>query len=81
LAQEFRKYANQPGGPQVLVTTHSPYFVDELTPAEVWILDKGKDGFSSVERAADIPSIQSMYDEGIQLGSMWFSNHFGRGNP
>jgi predicted ATPase len=81
LAQELKEFAMMERGPQVLVTTHSPHFVDALTPEEVWILDKGKDGYSTLVRAADIDSIQSLYDEGIPMGSLWFSNHFGVGNP
>ena len=46
LANEFRDHANrQKGGSQVFVTTHQPYFVDAFEPNEVWILEKGSDGF------------------------------------
>ena len=62
-----------------VVTTHAPSLVDALAPEEVWILDKARDGFATVRRAADIPEIQAMYDEGIPMGSLWYSNHFGLG--
>lgn len=81
LAQELQIFAGKSRGPQVLVTTHSPYFVDALTPHEVWILHKGNDGYTQATRAADIPGISEMFDEGIPTGSLWFSNHFGVGNP
>lgn len=81
LAHELKEFAMTERGPQVLVTTHSPNFVDALTPQEVWVLDKGKDGYSTLVRAADIESVQSLYDEGIPMGSLWYSNHFGVGNP
>jgi len=81
LASEFKEYAEKTRGPQLLITTHAPNFVDALTPDEVWILDKGKDGFSSLVRAADIEGVQALYDEGLPMGSLWFSDHFGRGNP
>ena len=81
LAKEMKIYAGKTGGPQIILTTHSPYLVDALKPEDVWILEKDKSGFSSVERAADIPSIKELYSEGIPLGSLWYSNHFGRGNP
>lgn len=81
LAKEMKLYAGKPGGPQIILTTHSPYLVDALKPEDVWILEKDENGFSSVERAADIPSIKELYSEGIPLGSLWYSNHFGRGNP
>lgn len=81
LAQELKTFAEKSRGPQVLVTTHSPYFVDALTPEEVWILDKGRDGYSQIMRAADLPGVRNMFDQGLPLGSLWFSNHFGAGNP
>lgn len=81
LAQEFKEYAAKSRGPQLLVTTHAPNFVDALTPQEVWILDKAEDGFSTLTRAADIPGVVELYDQGLPMGSLWFSNHFGQGNP
>ncbi len=81
LASEFKEYAEKSRGPQLLITTHAPNFVDALTPDEVWILDKGKDGFSTLGRAADIQGVRALYDEGLPMGSLWFSDHFGRGNP
>lgn len=81
LAQEFKEFASQSKGPQVLITTHAPHFVDALAPEEVWILDKDKNGFSVLTCAADIQGVQALYDEGVPMGSLWFSNHFGRGNP
>lgn len=81
LANELQALAMRARGPQVLVTTHSPNFVDALTPSEVWILEKQLDGYSSLTRAADLPSVQQLFDEGIPMGSLWYSNHFGIGNP
>ena len=76
LAAEFRSHAT--GGrrsPQIFVTTHQPYFVDALTPEEVWVLEKGSDGFSTVRRAADDPIVVSMAAEGLPLGSLWYSDY------
>lgn len=82
LALEMKLYAyRDKGGPQIVVTTHSPFFVDALNPDEVWILEKNSDGFSNVTLAASIESIKELHAEGITLGSLWYSNHFGRGNP
>ena len=76
LANEFKEFARKIKGPQVLITTHAPNFVDALSPDEVWILDKGKDGFSKLTRAADVPGVKELYAEGIPMGSLWYSNHF-----
>jgi predicted ATPase len=81
LAREFKEFARKSRGPQLLITTHAPNFIDALTPDEVWILDKGVDGFSRLQHAAEIPGINEMFDEGIPMGSLWFSNHFGIGSP
>lgn len=80
LAREFKDFARRAKGPQVLITTHAPNFVDALSPQEVWILEKGSDGFSRLARAADIPGVKELFAEGIPMGSLWFSNHFGMGH-
>jgi predicted ATPase len=61
---------------QVFITTHSPYFVDALSPDQVWLMEKDDDGKTQVRRTADIPVVKAMIDEGIPLGSLWYSNHF-----
>lgn len=81
LAGEMQRYTQQSKGSQLLITTHSPYLIDALLPEEVWILEKNKLGFAVATRAADIIGIQEMYDEGVPLGSLWYSDHFGKGNP
>ena len=76
LVQEFRARATgQEGGSQVFVTTHQPYLVDALDPEEVWILEKGEDGFASIRRASDDPTIVNMAAEGLPLGGLWFSDY------
>ncbi|MDB6007390.1 MAG: hypothetical protein JWR15_4377 [Prosthecobacter sp.] len=76
LAMEFRSHATgKKGAPQIFVTTHQPYFVDALTPKEVWILEKGSDGFSSLRRAADIEIVQNLVNEGLPLGGLWYSDY------
>lgn len=75
LAQEFKKHAAA-GGTNVLVTTHSPYFVDALEPEQVWLIQRNEKGHAEVVRAADIPTITDLVKERIPLGSLWYSNHF-----
>ena len=76
LAQEFREHASeQGGGSQVFITTHQPYFVNALDPKEVWILEKGEDGFSTVRRASDDPVVNNMVAEGLPLGGLWYSDY------
>ena len=76
LADEFRDHATgRKDGSQIFVTTHQPYFVDALEPNEVWILNKGKDGFSTVSRASDDEVVKSMVAQGLPLGSLWYSDY------
>ena len=76
LANEFREHASgRGGGSQVFVTTHQPYFVDALEPEEVWVLDKGEDGFASISRSSDNPIVKNMVEEGLPLGGLWYSDY------
>ncbi len=76
LAHEFREHASgQTGDSQVFVTTHQPYFVNALDPKEVWILEKGADGFSTIRRASDDPLVNNMVAEGLPLGGLWYSDY------
>ena len=76
LAKEFREHATgRKGGSQVFVTTHQPYFVDALAPEEVWVLEKTDEGFASIRRANTDPIVQSMVDQGLPLGGLWYSDY------
>lgn len=77
LAREFRTHATKGGAraPQILVTTHQPYLVDALRPEEVWILEKGPDGFSNVRRASAEALVRSLVEEGLPLGGLWYSDY------
>jgi predicted ATPase len=76
LAHEFRTHATAQGNaPQILVTTHQPYFVDALAPEEVWLLEKGDDGYSTIRRASDLPVVRNLVTEGLPLGSLWYSDY------
>jgi len=76
LATEFCAHATgRKGDTQLFITTHQPYFVDALDPEEVWVLEKGEDGFSTVTRASEIPYIQNMVNEGLPLGGLWYSDY------
>jgi len=82
LASQFSgPSGDQRSSTQMLVTTHSPYFVDTLQPSQVWLIRKGSDGHAQAIRAADVAAIAAMSAEGIPLGSLWYSNHFDDGAP
>lgn len=76
LAKEFRDHATgRKGGSQVFITTHQPYLVDALEPAEVWILEKGSDSYSVIRRASDDALVRNMVAEGLPLGGLWYSDY------
>ncbi|HLP58454.1 MAG TPA: AAA family ATPase [Candidatus Deferrimicrobium sp.] len=76
LAREFREHATgQKGGAQIFITTHQPYFVDALEPEEVWVLEKGADGFVTIRRASDDATVRNMVAEGLPLGGLWYSDY------
>lgn len=76
LANELRSHATgKKNAPQIFVTTHQPYFVDALSPNEVWILEKGEDGFSTICRVSDLELVRNLVNEGLPLGSLWYSDY------
>lgn len=76
LAQEFRSHATgKKNAPQIFVTTHQPYFVDALSPQEVWILEKGADGYSTVRRVSELEDVKNLVAEGLPLGGLWYSDY------
>jgi predicted ATPase len=76
LAREFRAHATgRRNAPQILVTTHQPYFLDALDPEEVWILEKGPDGFSAIRRVSELEIVRNLVTEGLPLGGLWYSDY------
>lgn len=76
LAAEFREHATgKKNSSQIFITTHQPYFVDALTPSEVWILEKGEDGFSTIKRASDDALVNNLVDQELPLGGLWYSDY------
>ena len=45
---------------QLMVTTHSPFFVDGLRAKELWVLYRDDTGFTQARRAADMRELQSL---------------------
>jgi predicted ATPase len=68
LAEEFRSYAVRGG--QVLVSTHSPDFLNAVELDEVFWLSKDK-GFTKVLRAKDDPQLAALIGAGDQMGYLW----------
>lgn len=78
LAEECRATS---GHGQLLVTTHSPFFVNALRPEEVRVLYRDEQGYTQVVRAADIKGVREFMDAGASLGHLWLEGRFGMGDP
>ena len=66
---------------QLIVTTHSPFFINRLLPEQVRVLYRAADGYTRVQRVADMPGIREFLDEGASLGELWMEGHFEGGDP
>lgn len=62
---------------QLFVTTHSPFFANALDPKDVWVLEKGESGFSTLKRASDYAFVNNMVEADVLLGDLWYSRYFG----
>ena len=78
LAEECRKTCERT---QLLVTTHSPFFLDALRSEEVRVLWRDEEGHTQTSRVADLPGVQAFVEEGGQLGHLWMEGQFGVGDP
>jgi predicted ATPase len=78
LAEECRAAAERS---QLLVTTHSPFFLNTLRPEEVRVLYRDNEGYTRAELAAKIAGIQEFVAEGAALGHLWLEGRFGVGDP
>lgn len=75
LARDLVRHTEQERA-QVFITTHSPLFIDTLRPEQVWFLETDEAGRTQFHRTSDIGVVRAMSDEGLPLGSLWYSNHF-----
>ncbi|WP_026759811.1 AAA family ATPase [Selenomonas ruminantium] len=77
LAIEMKRNVGKGYAKQLFVTTHSPFFVNALTPKQVWVLEKGEDGFSKIRRASEYDFVNDLTSEGASVGDLWYSEYFG----
>lgn len=66
---------------QLLVTTHSPFFLNACRAEEVRILYRDERGFTQVKTAEDIQGIKEFIKAGASLGHLWMEGHFGMSDP
>ncbi|MFH1090344.1 MAG: AAA family ATPase, partial [Pseudomonadota bacterium] len=78
LAEECRRAS---ASTQLMVTTHSPFFVNGLKPEELWVLYRDEKGYTQAVRAADMKGVKEFVEQGAQLGHLWVEGHFKVGDP
>jgi len=78
LAEECRKAAERS---QLMVTTHSPFFVYGLRPEEVWVLYRSEKGYTEGRRVADMEGVADFMEAGGKLGHLWMEGFFEVGDP
>jgi len=66
---------------QLMVTSHSPFFVNGLKPEELWVLYRDKSGYTQAKQAAKMKGIKEFMNEGALLGHLWTEGHFEVGDP
>lgn len=78
LAEECRDASERT---QLMITTHSPFFVNGLRPRETWIMYRDEKGYTKARQASTIKGIKEFVAEGTLLGYLWMQGHFGVGDP
>ena len=78
LAEECRAASDRT---QLLVTTHSPFFLNALRPDEVRVLWRDDKGYTQTRRAADLAGVSEFVEQGALLGQLWMEGQLGVGDP
>ena len=78
LAEECRAAGERT---QLLVTTHSPFFLNALQPKEVRVLWRDEQGYAQTQCVADMENVRAFMDQGALLGHLWMEGHFNVGDP
>jgi predicted ATPase len=78
LAEECRSAS---ANAQLMVTTHSPFFVNGLRPPEVWVLYRDENGYTKAHNTANMQGVKEFIDRGALLGDLWMEDYFDVGNP
>lgn len=78
LVEELRDYGRRGG--QVMVSTHSPDFLNAVDLKEIYWLEK-RDGFTTVRRARDDEQLRAFVEAGDPPGTLWKQGLFGGVDP
>lgn len=74
LAEECRQATERT---QLMITTHSPFFIDELKPEEVWVLERDPQGYTQARQISQMQDVLHHIKAGAKLGDLWSAGYFG----
>jgi len=78
LAEECRGVTDRT---QLMVTTHSPFFVNGLQANELWVLYRDTKGYTQAKKAEAMKGIKDFMNSGALLGHLWMEGYFEVGDP
>ncbi len=78
LAEECREASART---QLMVTTHSPFFVNGLRSEELWVLYRDRNGYAQAKKVSDMRGIKEFMNQGALLGHLWMEGYFEIGDP
>lgn len=78
LAEECRAATERS---QLLVTTHSPFFLTPLQPEELRVLYRDGRGYTQAKRVSELPGVTQFLEAGATLSQLWLEGRFGVGDP
>ena len=75
------EYSEASASSQLMITTHSPHFVNGLRAEEVWVLYRDEQGFTVCKRTSEMQGINEFLQAGAKLGQLWMEGYFEFGDP
>lgn len=79
LAGEMRDFAFKFPYNQIIFTTHNPYIVESMSPAEIWVFEREygeeEDTNVSIRCAGSDPVVVELFKEGVGMGAIWYGGH------
>ncbi|MCX5861774.1 MAG: AAA family ATPase [Deltaproteobacteria bacterium] len=78
LAEECRSASERS---QLLVTTHSPFFLNAIRPEEIRVLYRDDRGYTQTVRTSDIEGIPEFVEAGASMGHLWLEGRLRGGDP
>ena len=69
--KDLRAATRVSGCSQFLITTHFQSWADWIDPADVWILELEKDGFTGVQRRSDFPVLRDLMQNNLRANKIY----------